>query len=78
MALAPVLQFPSVRTVPSSVETTDRRDKDYLTAPEMNRLLEAAKYSSSQLDVQYHAAIAGACAMTLATDFVDQLNGCAC
>jgi class 3 adenylate cyclase len=26
----------------------------------------------------YHAARAGAAAMTLATDFVDQLNGCAC
>jgi type 1 fimbriae regulatory protein FimB len=44
MALAPVLQFPSVRTVSSPSETTDRRDKDYLTAPEMDRLLEAAKH----------------------------------
>jgi hypothetical protein len=26
----------------------------------------------------YHAARAGAAAITLATDFVDQLNGCAC
>jgi site-specific recombinase XerD len=44
MALAPVLPFPSVRTVPSSVETTDRRDKNYLTAPEIARLLAAAKH----------------------------------
>jgi hypothetical protein len=36
------------------------------------------KYSSSQLSGQYQAAIAGASAMTLATDCVDQLNGCAC
>jgi integrase len=43
MALAPILQFPNVRTVPSSSVTMNRRGKDYLTQPEMDRLLEAAK-----------------------------------
>jgi type 1 fimbriae regulatory protein FimB len=43
MALAPILQFPGVHNVQSPSETTDRREKDYLTAPEMDRLLTAAK-----------------------------------
>jgi hypothetical protein len=42
------------------------------------RVVASSKYSSSRLSGQYQAAIAGASAMTLATDFVDQLNGGAC
>jgi integrase len=43
MSLAPLLQFPGVRNVPSLVETTDRQEKNFLTEAEMTRLLQAAK-----------------------------------
>jgi type 1 fimbriae regulatory protein FimB len=43
MALAPILQRPSIRNVPSRPATTRRHTKDYLTAAEMDRLLKAAK-----------------------------------
>jgi type 1 fimbriae regulatory protein FimB len=43
MSLAPILQLPSVRNVPSSNETTDQGAKNFLTEPEMARLLQAAK-----------------------------------
>jgi len=42
-------------------------------------LQPSAKYSPPEVSEHYHAARAsGASAMTLATDFVDQLNGWAC
>jgi integrase len=43
MSLAPVLQIPSVRNVPSPAGATDQRAKNFLTEPEMLRLLQAAK-----------------------------------
>jgi type 1 fimbriae regulatory protein FimB len=43
MSLAPILQLPNVRNVPSSPETTDPGAKNFLTEPEMSRLLQAAK-----------------------------------
>jgi type 1 fimbriae regulatory protein FimB len=43
MPLAPILQFPSVRNVPSLEDTTDQGSKNFLTEPEMTRLLQAAK-----------------------------------
>jgi type 1 fimbriae regulatory protein FimB len=43
MSLAPILQLPSVRNVPSSNETTDQGTKNFLTEPEMSRLLQVAK-----------------------------------
>jgi type 1 fimbriae regulatory protein FimB len=43
MSLAPILQLPSVRNVPSSQQTTDHGAKNFLTEPEMTRLLQAAK-----------------------------------
>jgi type 1 fimbriae regulatory protein FimB len=43
MPAATVLQLPSVRNVPSPTETTDQGTKNFLTEPEMSRLLQAAK-----------------------------------
>ena len=43
MPAATVLQLPSVRNVPSSPQTTDPGPKNFLTEPEMSRLLAAAK-----------------------------------
>jgi integrase len=43
MPPATVLQLPSVRNVPSSQTTTDQCPKNFLTEPEMSRLLAAAK-----------------------------------
>jgi type 1 fimbriae regulatory protein FimB len=45
MPVATVLQLPSVRSVTSSPKTTDQCPKNFLTEPEMSRLLEAAKKS---------------------------------
>jgi type 1 fimbriae regulatory protein FimB len=43
MPAATALQLPSVRNVPSSPQTTDPGPKNFLTEPEMSRLLAAAK-----------------------------------
>ena len=43
MSLAPVPQLPSVRNVPSFDHTTDHGAKNFLTEPEMSRLLQASK-----------------------------------
>ena len=44
MPAATVLPLPSVRNVPSSHKTTVQRPKNFLTEPEMSRLLAAAKH----------------------------------
>jgi type 1 fimbriae regulatory protein FimB len=44
MPAATVLQLPSVHNVPSSPKTTDQCPKNFLTEPEMSRLLAAAKH----------------------------------
>jgi type 1 fimbriae regulatory protein FimB len=43
MSTAPALRFPKVRNVSSPPDTADRQAKNFLTAPEMTRLLDAAK-----------------------------------
>jgi type 1 fimbriae regulatory protein FimB len=53
MSLAPILQLPSVRNVPSPNETTDQGAKNFLTEPEMARLLQAAK--QGRYGVRNHA-----------------------
>jgi type 1 fimbriae regulatory protein FimB len=45
MSSATVLKLSEHRNVPSPLDTTDRRPKDFLTEAEMSRLLTAAKQS---------------------------------
>jgi type 1 fimbriae regulatory protein FimB len=53
MSLAPILQLPNGRNVPSPSHTTDRHAKNFLTEAEMTRLLQAAK--SGRYGLRDHA-----------------------